>query len=256
MHLRGPHVFLISLLFLGALPVGCKRGPNLNAEVARLQAEAEGLRQKLGAAEKSLETKQDELALAADAAGTAKRQWAEQEQIALQKDAQIQAVQTELGDLRKSEASVFAEISGLQQQGLTTAALARYEQFLKDYPRSPLTAHATAAIAALSVTAEREARTRVSLIAPQRAARELLKQIGEGAATLEEIAPLLKKKTPAEVVKLLGKPNKTYRNGAEFGYVDRVVDATGSGKETLIISFDSDSVTGLRAGYLGREIKP
>lgn len=238
--------------------MGCKRGtgPELNAEVARLQVEAEGLRQKLSAAETILQAKQDELALAADAAGTAKRQRTEQDDIVLQKDAQIQAAQTELADLRKGGAAVFAEISGLQQQGLTTAALARYQQFLTDHPRSPLTAHATAAITALSVTAEREARARVSQVAPQRAARELLKQIEEGAATLEEIAPLLKKKTPAEVVRLLGKPNKTYRNGSEFGYVDRVVDATGSGKETLIISFDSDSVTGLRAGYLGREIKP
>ena len=258
MNLRRPHAILVSLIVLAALPLGCERdaAPDLAAEVARLRTETEELRQKLGTAEKNLEGRQDAVALASDAAAAAKKQAVEREQIAAQKDAQIRAMQAELEALKKSDALVFAEISGFQQKGLTTAALSRYEQFTRDYPLSPLVANAVFAMTQLSVTAEREAKTRASQVGPKKREQEVVKYLAEGTASVEEIAPLLKNKTPAQVVKLLGQPNRTYRNGTEFGYVDKVSDPAKGGKETLVISFDADKVSGLRAGYLGREIKP
>ena len=258
MHSRRPCAILISLTVLAALPLGCQReaAPDLTAEAARLKTESDGLRQKLGAAEKNLEALKDAAELAAEAAAAAKKQAVEKEQLGAQKDAQIRALQAELAALKKSEALVFAEISGFQRQGLTTIALSRYEQFTRDYPQSPLVANAVFAMTQLSATADREAKTRASQVGPKQREREVLQYLAEGTASVEEIAPLLKNRTPAEVAKLLGPPGRTYRNGTEFGYVDKVSDPAKGGKDTLVIRFDEGKVSGLRAGYLGREIKP
>ena len=258
MHPRTSPAILFSIMALAALPLGCEReaGPDPAAEAARLKTESEDLRQKLGAAEKNLEARKDAAALASEAAAAAKKQAVEREQLAAQKDAQIRALQAELAALKKSDALVFAEISSFQQQGLTTVALSRYEQFTRDYPQSPLVANAVFAMTQLSATADREAKTRAGQVGTKKRENEVLKYLAEGSASVEEIAPLLKNKTPAEVVKLLGQPNRTYRNGTEFGYVDKVSDPGKGGKDTLVISFESDRVSSLRAGYLGREIKP
>ena len=258
MQTRTSLAVLISLIFLAALPAGCNRetGPDPAAEVTRLNAEAESLRQKLAAAEKNLDTQRDALALAAETAAAGKRQAVEKEQTGGQKDAQMRALQAELTELKKSEVMVFAEISRFQQQGLTTIALGRYEQFLKDFPNSPLAAHAVTAMAQLSATAQREAKARIGVTDPKRKEREILKYLADGTASAEEVAPLFKNKTPAEVVKLLGPPNRTFRNGTEFGYVDKVSDAATGAKNTLVISFEEERVTGVRAGYQGRIIKP
>ena len=255
---RPSPAILFSLLALAALPLGCDRnaGPDLAAEVARLKTESEGLQQKLSAAEKSLEGRKDAAVLTAENTAAAKKEAVEKDQLAAQKDAQIRALQAELAALKKSEALVFAEISGFQQKGLTTVALSRYEQFTRDFPQSPLVAQAVSAMTQLTATADREAKTRASQTGGKQRDRQLLQYLAEGTASVEEIAPLLKNKSPAEVVKLLGPPSRTYRNGAEIGYVDRVSDPAKGGKDTLVISFDEGKVSGLRAGYLGREIKP
>ena len=258
MQQRTPLAVLISLIGLAALPAGCNRetGPDPAAEVTRLNGEAESLRQKLAAAEKSLAAQKDAVVLATETATAVKKQAVEKDQTAGQKDAQIRALQAELTELKKNEVMVFAEISRFQQQGLTTIALGRYEQFLKDFPNSPLAVHAVTAMAQLSATVEREAKARVSMTDPKRKEREILKYLADGTATAEEVAPLFKNKTPAEVIKLLGSPNRTFRNGTEFGYVDKVSDAATGARNTLVISFEEDRVTGVRAGYQGRIIKP
>ena len=255
---RTPLAILVSLVCLAALPAGCRRdaGPDATVEVTRLNAETEGLRQKLAAAEKGLAAQQDAEVLAVENSAAVKKQAVEREQAAGQKDAQIRALQTELAELKKSEVMVFAEISRFQQQGLTSIALGRYEQFLKDFPNSPLAAHAVTAMAQLAATAEREAKARVSVNDPKRKEREILKYLADGTATAEEVAPLFKNRTPAEVIKLLGPPNRTFRNGTEFGYVDKISDSATGAKNTLVISFEEDRVTGVRAGYQGRIIKP
>ena len=258
MHPRTSPAILIFLTALAALPLGCRResGPDLTAEVARLTGETESLKQKLAAAEKNLESRNDAAALAGESAVAVKKQSVEREQLVTQKDGEIRALQAELAALKKSDALVFAEISGFQKQGLTTVALSRYEQFTRDFPQSPLVANAVSAMTQLAVTAEREAKTRAGQVGAKKRESEVLKYLAEGTASVEEIAPLLKNKTPAEVAKLLGPPNRTYRNGAEIGYVDKVSDPAKGGKDTLVISFDEGKVSGLRAGYLGREIKP
>ena len=60
----------------------------------------------------------------------------------------------------------------------------------------------------------------------------------------------------AEVLKLLGPPNKTYRDNTELGYVDKVIDPTTGSRGTLVIAFSDDQVSTLRVGYQGRPIRP
>ena len=258
MHLRPPHAVLIALIGLAALPLACHREspPDFTAELARLKTEAVGLRQKLGTAEQTVETQKDALELARATAAATKTEAAESGQLARQKDAQLRAAQAELAELKKSEALAFAEIGGLQKKGLTALALSRYAQFLKDHPDSPLAPHAANAVTQLTATAAREARAHASVVDPKRKEREVLQYFADGLATVEEIAPLLKNRTPAEVVKLLGPPHRTYRDGTEFGYEDKVSDSATGTKNTLVISFEEGRVSGLRTGYTGRITKP
>lgn len=250
----------LPMLFV-TLIAGCgeQKGPDLGAEVSRLNAELVATRQKLNVAESELAAKKDEIAKAAADAFMAeanKKQSAATEQTVAEKEAQVRALQAEVAGLKKSEALVFAEACATQQRGVTSIALDRYQQFIKDFPKSPLVPHAERAIADLTKTADTEAKWRQSVIDPKRPERDVLKRFADSVVSLEEIAPLLRGRSTAEVVKLLGKPNKTFRNGAELGYVDKVLDPATGGKETLVIVVDSGYVSALRVGYRGREIKP
>ena len=94
------------------------------------------------------------------------------------------------------------------------------------------------------MTAPKEARARAVAIDPHAVEREALKKFNDGWATPEDLVPLLRRKTMADVVKLLGAPNMTYREGSELGYVDRVVDPTTGAKGTLVIGFEEDYLSG------------
>jgi hypothetical protein len=161
-----------------------------------------------------------------------------------------------VADMKKRDAFVYAEISKLHQQGLKTTALDRYRQFVTSFPTSPLVADANRAIAELTVTAPKEARARAVAIDPFAAEREILKKYNDGWATPEDLAPLLRRKPLADVVKLLGPPNTTYHEGRELGYVDKVIDAATGTRGTLVVGFEDDRVVTLRIGYLGRPIRP
>ena len=115
---------------------------------------------------------------------------------------------------------------------------------------------ANRAIADLTLTAEREAQWRKSVIDPKRPEREALKHFADGIASVDEIVPLVKKKTKQEILALLGPPGTTYRGGLEIGYVSRVIDPKSGEKGTLIITFQEDKVSSLRVGYQGQEIRP
>jgi hypothetical protein len=257
MHPRTARAFLIALLSLGLPFAGCDREPgsDLQTEVARLSAEVETTRQKLAAAEKEAAMRQDALVLAATETEAARKQTAEKEKLVAEKDAQIKAVQGELAKLKKHDGIVFAEIRASQHEGLTALALGRLQKFVNDYPNSPLYADATRAIVEMTTTSDRDTRAKVVAIDPRRPEREVLKRFTEGFATAEEMAPLLKGKTKADVVKILGSPNRTYREGAELGYVDKLL-GPGGGREALVISFEAGRVSSVRAGYLGRPIRP
>jgi hypothetical protein len=262
MHFRSSAAFAIPFVSLALFFSGCGSGsgPTASPDTDRLRADLEATRQKLAAVEKELAAKNDEIAKTSATSFVTDLSKKEAAPAALadpQKDAQIQSLQAEIAKLKKQDSVAFAQASATHAKGITTITLDRYQQFVKDYPNSPLVVDANRAIAELNGTSEREAKWRANLIDPKRPERDLLKRFSDGVATAEEIAPLLKRRTSAEVVKLLGNPNREYRNGSEVGYVDRIIDSRTGNKDTLVIIFDEDSrVTSVRIGYNGREIKP
>ncbi|MEI9893586.1 MAG: hypothetical protein WDN28_06730 [Chthoniobacter sp.] len=248
------------LLALGGLLVGCHQdsGPSPESQVEGLQmsTELDRTKKKLAAAEKDSAAKDDAVTLAKEDVEKAKRELADKDQIVAGKDARIHALEGEIAEMKKRDAFVYAEASKLHQQNLNTSSLDRYRQFVASFPASPLVADANRAITELSVSAPREARARAVAIDPRAVERDALKKFSDGWATPEDLAPLLKRKSMSDVVKLLGPPNATYREGTELGYVDKVVDATTGTRGTLVIGFEEDKVTTLRLGYLGKPIRP
>jgi hypothetical protein len=226
--------------------------PDLSGEVARLSGEVAALKDKLAAAEAALAAKQDQAALAAtSAADAAKAQLAEKDEALAQKDAQLRTVQAELATLKKSEALAFAEIADVQKRGLPATALSRYEKFITDHPDSALTPHARAMLGQL----RGEVARRSDQADPQRQEREVLQRFAENVVTLEEIAPLLRRKTSAEITRLLGPPSQSFRNGAEIGYAQKALNPATGERGMLIIRFESDRAVTLRVNYQGREMK-
>ena len=257
MNLRIPHPALVSIVVLAVLFTGCKRNvaTDENAEVNRLNAELSVAREKLAAAEKAFATKQDDHAFATSA-DAGKQPPVDENPSAAPKDAQIRALQAELAALKKSDAFLFAEASAAQQKESASIALDRYQKFFRDFPQSPLATDADRAISELSLVVEREARSRANAMDPRHPEREILKHFAEGTATVKEVAPLLRGRSRSEVLKILGAPGQTFRDGRELGYVDKVIDPSTGKKETLVIGFESDAVSTLRLGYLGKAIKP
>jgi septal ring factor EnvC (AmiA/AmiB activator) len=247
-----------ALLLAAALPgvafTGCKRGgADAGAEFNRLTTELQTTHQKLAETEKTVNAQKQEIDRMTLEAQTAKKEGSDKNVLLIQKDTQIQALQTQLNESR--DALVFANASANHQKGFSSIALDRYRQFVVDYPKSPLVADANRAIAELTRTVENDARARANFIDPKRRDREALQHFQDGIATVDEISPLVRQKSAAEVVKLLGPPNRTYRNGTEIGYVDRIIDPTTGSKETLVIVFQDERAVSIRVGYRGREIK-
>ena len=257
MHPRIPRPLLIPLLVLATITGGCERGPDatLTAEIQRLNSELEETRLRLDSAEKVNAAKRAQ-PVAPAALETSASKPPQTTADSIQKDDQISALQVELAEIKKRDAFVFAAASATLRSGTAGAALDRYERFLKDFPNSPLAADADRAVTELTAAAQREARSRATLVDPRRALREALEHFNDGTVTVQEIAPLLKIRSAADVVKLLGPPNQTYRDGKEIGYTDRVIDSSTGNKGTLVVGFDADSVATLRVGYLGKPIKP
>lgn len=258
MNQRTPQLFAVSLVLAGTILAGCQRQtrPDLTAEVDRLNAQLAEFQVQLGTVEKAAESGKQELAQTVAAAEAEKRAAAEKDRTLAQKEEQIRALQSELVALKKSEAFVFEQVSAIQQKGESATAFERYQKFVMDFPESPLVADAYRAITELKPGVEKDAKWRVNLTDPRREERELLKRFADGIVTPQELAPLLKRRTSAEVITLLGRPNRSFRNGSELGYVDKIIDTSTGNKDTLVIRFESGRVESLRAGYQGREIKP
>jgi flagellar biosynthesis chaperone FliJ len=240
------------------LPAGCRQGsgPDPETEVKRLNAELAATQQRLSTAEGRLAAQQEQVAAAAATAEAAKKQAADEAPALLEKESQLRSLQKEVAELKKGEAAAYAEASATLLKGVTSTTISHYQQFVRDFPKSPLVTDANRAIAELNVIADREAQWRKSVIDPKRPEREALKHFADGIATLDEVVPLVRKKTKDEVVALLGPPNKTYRGGIELGYVNRVIDPATGEKGTLIVTFQEEKVLSVRVGYQGREIKP
>jgi hypothetical protein len=255
-----PKLFAVSLALAlaGVILASCKRetGPDPKVEADQLRTQVADLQQNLAAAAKANESGTDELAQAAAGAEARKRELAEKDRMLGQKDELIRTLQSEVSGLKKSDGYLFGEICALRQKGASPNVLERFEKFIIDFPESPLVADANRAIADLKPTVEKEVKWRTNLIDPRREERELLKRFDDGIVTMQELAPFLRRRTSADVIKLLGPPGRSFRNGTEIGYVDKVIDTTTGNKATLVIRFESDRVEGLRAGYQGKEMKP
>lgn len=262
MHCRcSSYASVVLLLAFGGLSTGCHKevkGPSPEAQVEGLQlsSELDRTKKKLASVEKDLAAKDDAIALAKEETEKSKKETVEKERVAAEKDKQIKALDAQLAELKKKEAFVFEEASRLHQQNLNSTALERYRTFVVTYPTSPLVADANRAIAELSVSAPKEARARAVAIDTYAVERDALKKFADGFATPEDLVPLLKRKTVADVVKLLGPPNTTYREGKELGYVDRVIDGATGSRGTLVVGFEDDRVSTLRVGYQGKPIRP
>jgi hypothetical protein len=225
-------------------------------EVSRLTGELEGAKQKLAAMEKELEFRKDAANQASEAVQVMKKQLAEKDQATSQTEAQIRALQSELTEIKRGDALRFAEASATQQKRVASTSLDHYQQFVRDFPYIPMVADAKRALAEFSAAADKDSKWRESVIDPKKQERELVAKLNDGLLTPTEMAPLLHNRSAADVIKLLGRPNNSFRNGTELGYADRAIDESTGEKGTLIIKFESGMVSTLRVGYQGREIRP
>lgn len=257
---RVPRACLVPLILSIALFTGCEPDDvHHGRQVDVLKTELEETKRRLAAAQKSLVAKEEELLVATTALESAKVGLADKDQAIVERDTRLRTALTELQTLRKSEALVFAEIRTLQMQGKSALALSLYHKFINDFPTSPLAGTAASAIAEMTAppsTAPRPPGTAAALADPKRREREFQKTFNEGYMKLEELAPVLKKKSLAQVLALLGKPNQTFNEGMEIGYADKAINPATGKRGVLIISFESGTVATLRVEYSGRKVTP
>jgi hypothetical protein len=235
-----------------AAPITAEPTPTENP----LQSDLDDAQRKIATWEKTLAAKDAELKAAAATAEANKAQLAEKDVLAAKKDAQVKSIQAEAERLKKSEALVFASISALQQKGDAAGALARYQQFIKDFPNSPLVANATSAVNELTVATEQEAKARAIAAEPKTRQREFQQQFEEGFLTLQDLAPVLKNKSVPQVLALLGPPNRVFGDGTEIGYVDKAIDPVTGKRGIFIVAFALDKVANIRVEYAGRRVVP
>jgi hypothetical protein len=253
MNYRLLHALLVPVFSVAFLVSGCKREQraDLAPEVDRLTAELDATKKKLAATELDLAAKGTAPSVPA-VAEPGKIQPVEKDKGIAKKDEEIAKLQAEITSLRKSDGVVFAEIRAVQAEGMISTALGRYQQFVLDFPTSPLVPNAKLAIAELAASVTR----RADETDPGHREREVKKRFTDGVVTLEEVAPVLKKKSAADVVKYLGPPSKTLRNGTELGYADKGINSGNGERGMLIIRFEEGLVAGVRVDYGGREVKP
>ena len=255
---RGPRAIFISLLIAGSLLTGCDDG-NLDhaRQVESLKTDLDEAKRRLSHLHKTFAAKDDELLLTKATLEATQNRLTEKEQALADRETALRTAQEVLEALKKSDAVVFAEIRALQRQGQTTVALARYEKFIKDFPKSPLIGCVANSIAEMTtIPREIRASTPTATPDPKRRERELLKNFNEGYMTLQELAPILRKKSLPDILTLLGKPNQTYNDGTEIGYADKAINPGTGTRGMLIISFDAGTVATLRVEYAGRKYTP
>lgn len=249
-------LFLALASVSASLLTSCEREFGENPRQAEaLKADVDEGKRRLSHIQNSLAAKDAELAVNTQALENVRNGLAEMEQTLKERDAQLKAAKAEVDDLKKRDGFVFAEIAALQQQGQAGAAVTRYQKFIAEFPKSPLVAHANNAIAKLTEM-PKEIRKQVELADPKRKEREFSKVFNEGYMTLQELGPILKKKTVAQVIALLGNPNQAFNGGAEIGYADRVVNPLTGTRGLLVVSFEDGAVASLRVEYAGRKFIP
>jgi hypothetical protein len=84
----------------------------------------------------------------------------------------------------------------------------------------------------------------------------MLNLFRDGLLTPKELAPWIKKKTRTQVVELLGKPSHLFPTGTEIGYNEKITNPATGRRTMLLITFDADIVSALRADYAGQRLIP
>jgi hypothetical protein len=262
---RAARAFLIlaSVSMAGSLFTGCDQNASQPQQLDGLKADLDETRRRITHLQNSLAAKDAELAVNTQALETAKNGVGELEKTLNERTTELRAVQTELDGLKKKDASVFAEIAATQGQGSTGLAVARYQKFITDFPKSPLVMHANNAIEQLNsvqqdsppVAATSTSRA-LAKVDPAKSTRDFVKRFNEGYMTLPEIAPFLRKKSLAQVIALCGRPNQSYNEGTEIGYSDRAINPVTGSRGILVVSFEGGAVATLRVEYGGRKMTP
>lgn len=246
------------LLLVGALLTGCLPEDTRQLESAR--NELDEAKRRVTHIQKAIAIKDEEVLATTTAMEGIKATLAEKEQALAQCEKDLQETKLALEALQKSDAIVFGEIRAQQLQGQTAAAITRYYQFIKDYPKSPLAGVAGTLVAELSAPKTEPTRTGASPAAPyvdpKKREREFQKTFREGYMTLQELAPMLRKKSVAQILALLGNPNQVFNAGTELGYADKAINPATGSRGMLIVGFEDGTVESLRVEYSGRKITP
>ena len=87
-------------------------------------------------------------------------------------------------------------------------------------------------------------------------AQKVMKNFGGGLTTLAELAPVLKSKSLAQLIKLLSRPDRTFNEGTEIGYADKALNPATGRPGMLVIGLDAGTVSTLRVKYSGRKMPP
>jgi hypothetical protein len=257
-------LLLVTLCTTGSFFAGCDQYNSQPRQIDGLKADLDEARRRISHLQTSLSAKDAELAASTKTLETASGGVADLEKALSERSAQLQTAQAELDKLKKNEALAFFEIASTQGQGSVGLAVARYQKFVNDYPKSPLVTHANNAITQLTVlqqestppVAATSTSRAIAKIDPTASTRDFVKKFDQGYMTLQEIAPFLRKKTMAQVIALCGRPNQSYNEGTEIGYADRAINPVTGGRGILIVSFDAGTVATLRVEYGGRKITP
>jgi tetratricopeptide (TPR) repeat protein len=254
----GHRAGLAFVVSAGLLLGGCSRHDTAEAVVraAREAEAAAAAQQKLAETEKALAARSDALALADETRSEAERRLAQASAALAERDTQLRAAQAELEALKKRDAFVFAEARALQQQARNILAVAAYEKFLKEFPTSDFAPLATSAISELQAQTQRDQQRWAAMTDPKAKEREMQNLFRDGLLTPKELAPWIKKKNRAQVIALLGKPSHLFPGGSEIGYNDKITNPATGRRSMLVITFDADIVSALRAEYAGQRFIP
>lgn len=240
---------------LGAVAItGCDReGGEHPRQIDGLKADLDESKRRLSHIQNSLAAKDAELAVNTQALEAARASIADLQKTLEERNDQLRTAKVEIDELKKRDAIVFGDIVALQQQGQGSAAVARYQKFITDFPKSPLVANAKAAIAQLTELPP-EIRKQLMPPDPGKKEREFTKTFNEGYMTLQELVPYLKGKSLPQVLNLLGKPNQSFAAGTEIGYAERAINPATGMRGMLVIGFDAGIVNSLRVEYAGRKM--
>jgi hypothetical protein len=247
-----------TLLFVvSALLGGCGKDRAVEQQAQTAKAELEAATAKLALAEKKAEVAADQLELNKAALAKANDQIAEKDREISKRDVQIASLHKDLEASKGQDTALFVEATSLRKQGLSLSALNMYQKLIDQYPQSVLVPYSTTAVSELTSERARASQKRTEeVVAAKRPEYPVLKYFGDGQTTLAELVPIMKNKTVAEVVKMIGRPNRTFNEGNEFGYTDKVLNPATNRPGLLIIGFTDGVVANLRIEYAGRKVVP